>query len=44
MYADGPRRGPKTPTEWVILSAFLLVILTLFAAEVFGDYHPAKNL
>jgi hypothetical protein len=42
MYGPAPRRGPQTPTEWVILSAFLLLILGLFVAEICDDYHPAK--
>jgi Peptidase family M50 len=42
MHGPAPRRGPQTPSEWVIFSVFLLVFLGLFAAGILGDYRPAN--
>ena len=42
MSDPAPRRGPQTPAEWVILSAFLLIIFGLFAVGVLGDFRPAN--
>jgi hypothetical protein len=42
MYGPAPRRGPKTPAEWAILSGFLLVFLALFVVGIAGDFRPAN--
>src|SRR5262245_7040818 len=42
MYGPAPRRGPKTASEWVILSAFLLFFFTVFAIGIFGEFRPAN--
>src|SRR5262245_57841220 len=42
MYGPAPRRGPKTPAEWAVLSGFLLVFLALFVAGIVGDFRPAN--
>jgi len=42
MSDPGPRRGPSTPTEWVIAGIFLAAILVAFAAEILDDYTPFK--
>ena len=42
MYGPAPRRGPKTPSEWAILTGFLLVFLALFVVGIAGDFRPAN--
>ena len=42
MYDPAPQRGPLNSTEKWIGAIFLVVVLGLFAAEIYHDYKPVK--
>jgi hypothetical protein len=42
MYDPAPDPGPLSPKERLTCGLFLAILLGLFVAEIFHDYHPVK--
>jgi hypothetical protein len=43
MHNDpSPRRGPSTPTEWLILGLFIAIFVGLFLMEIVDEFTPTK--